>query len=113
MVGIAIAFGGIGLMSSEGSSTWWSLRPLWVLILAAALLVLIGAFGWFETWSTHRSAKPPGPTLSMCGALIACAGLTIMALRGLFPESGLLLGLLPTALCLAGSFLCSFRIPNS
>ena len=68
MVGIAIAFGGIGLMSSEGSSTWWSLRPLWVLILAAALLVLIGVFGWFETWSTHRSAKPPGPALSMCGA---------------------------------------------
>ena len=113
MVGIAIAFGGIGLMSSEGSSTWWSLRPLWVLILAAALLVLIGVFGWFETWSTHRPEKPPGPALSMCGALIACAGLTIMALRGLYPESGLLLGLLPTVLCLAGSFLCSFRIPNS
>ena len=48
VVGFALVVGNIGLEVDPGTSLWWSLRPVWLLVYVAALGLLAPAFSRLE-----------------------------------------------------------------
>jgi hypothetical protein len=73
--------GGIGLRLEPGSAEWWWTRIPWVAANAIALAPLIVLFGRFER---PRAAEgPPVPAWrGVLGALMTCAGLSLLAAQG-------------------------------
>ena len=93
-IGLALLLGDAGLEASPGSAYWWLLRPAWIAVYLAALLPFALLFGRFE-----RSAAPAAPCASwrlVVGAVLACAGLALLALDGVAGDDwlGLRLGVL-------------------
>ncbi len=82
VTGLSIALGGFGLGTEPGTATWWALRPVFVLVLVVLLLPFIAVFGRFESGS-RKAAAPAGLVQAGLGAVIACAGLTLVALGGI------------------------------
>ncbi len=82
VTGISIALGGFGLGTEPGTVAWWALRPVFVLVLIVLLLPFIAIFGRYESGS-RRAAAPAGLVQAGLGAVIACAGLTLVALGGI------------------------------
>jgi hypothetical protein len=93
--------GGIGLRVEPGSAEWWWTRFAWVIANATALAPLIVAFGHFER---PRAIKgPPAPTWRyVVGALMTCAGLSLLAAQGVGGYGWLGLNVWGLALALAG-----------
>ncbi len=82
VTGLSIALGGFGMATEPGTATWWALRPLFVLVLIILLLPFLAIFGRYESGS-RRAAQPAGLVQAGLGAVIACAGLTLIALGGI------------------------------
>ena len=82
VAGLSIALGGFGLGTEPGTAAWWALRPVWVLGLIVFLLPFLAIFGRYESGS-RRTAAPAGMLQAGLGAVIACAGLTLVALGGI------------------------------
>ncbi len=82
VAGLSIALGGFGLGTEPGTAAWWALRPVWVLGLIVFLLPFLAIFGRYESGS-RRTAAPAGLLQAGLGAVIACAGLTLVALGGI------------------------------
>lgn len=79
-IGLALLLGDIGLGATPGSSEWWLLRPAWIAAYLLALLPFALLFGRFE-----RSAAPATAYSNarlVPGAVLACAGLALLALDG-------------------------------
>jgi len=96
VIGIAWQFGDIGLDINPGTKTWWLLRPVWLVVYIIALTLLAVIFGRLERGG---SSSPPGSSWQLVlGALVACAGLAILALNGIVGEQWL--GLRLYVLCL-------------
>ncbi|MBT8408567.1 MAG: acyltransferase [Alphaproteobacteria bacterium] len=102
LVGVSILAGGLGLKMTPGSAEWWLTRPLWLGAMALVLLPLIAIFGSLEAGSRNAGSIPPGPIRSTLGAVLACAGLTFMALNGTYGDNWLGINFIPIALTLAG-----------
>ncbi len=101
VVGLCLLADGFGLRLEPGAAAWWATRPLWIAAMALALAPLVLACGRFEDGSRATLGAPPGPARAILGALLACAGLTLLALEG---AAGAAMGVnaAPVALCLAG-----------
>ena len=82
VAGLSLAFGGFGFKVEPGTAAWWIYRPLWIAVLAGGLLPFLAIFGRFESGSRARQGNGPGIVQASMGAVMACAGLTILALGG-------------------------------
>jgi hypothetical protein len=89
VIGLAFALGGIGITLEPGSGVWWASRPVWIAVLAIALLFFGLLFGRFERSRTR--AHPITAWRLVTGAALVCAGLALLALKGVGGEG--LLGL--------------------
>jgi hypothetical protein len=91
--------GGIGLRLEPGSTEWWWTRIPWIAANAIALAPLIVLFGRFER---ARAAEGPPVRAWRCviGALMTCAGLSLLAAQGVGGRFGL--NVWGLALALAG-----------
>ena len=102
LVGIAVAFGGIGLNIEPGTGFWWSLRPIWIFCLTIVLIPFLAIFMRFENASRVAGTALPGPAQALLGALTTCAGLVMMALKGIGSESVLGVNVVAVALVVLG-----------
>ena len=82
VTGLSLALGGFGLTTEPGTAAWWALRPLFVLVLIVLMLPFLAIFGRYESGS-RRAAAPAGLIQAGLGAVIACGGLTMVALSGI------------------------------
>ncbi len=81
---------GIAPQPDPLSAAWWWLRPLWLLVCAICLVPFVLGFRWAE-----RPGPPPpraragrlGVVLTIVGALLAAAGMSIVAAVA-FPVQG-------------------------
>ena len=64
------------------TAAWWALRPVFVLVLIVLMLPFLAIFGRYESGS-RRAAAPAGLVQAGLGAVIACGGLTMVALSGI------------------------------
>ena len=80
VVGVALLQGGVGLGVDPASSGWWAVRPLWLAVYALALIPFALAFGRLERDAGGGRSRPGW--LLATGAVIACAGLALLALGG-------------------------------
>ena len=78
VVGLAL-LAGVGLGVDPASGTWWVARPLWLATYAVALVPCVLACARFER--SGSGARRPGWLLA-AGAMVACAGLALLALGG-------------------------------
>lgn len=83
VAGLSLAFGGIGFRVEPGTAAWWSYRPLWIALLAVFLLPFIAMFGRFESGARQHRTSGTGLMRTGLGAVITCAGLTVLALTGM------------------------------
>lgn len=98
LIGLATRLGGVGLGPEPGTGAWWAARPAWLALYAAGLAGLTLLFGRFERTGPPRAVVP---WRLVAGAVLACAGLSVVALRGVggegWPGSDLLVLALPFA----------------
>lgn len=102
-IGCALLFNDVGLLSVPGSSAWWLIRPVWLLVYLLALLPFALGFGRFE-----RSAANDHPIQTwrlVTGAVLICAGLALLALDGVTGNGWLGLRISVLLLPFAGSIL--------
>lgn len=83
VVGLSLVLGGIGLTVEPGSGAWWFYRPLWITVLISLLLPFIAIFGRFEADARQLSNSSAGKLQVGLGAVVTCAGLTVLALDGI------------------------------
>ena len=81
LIGVGYWSGGKGFTLVPGSGPWWSLRPLWMLGLFAALAPVVFLFSRFETAPAHRLASLSAPRLVL-GVGLVTMGLAYLALDG-------------------------------
>jgi hypothetical protein len=87
VIGISLAFKGVGLGSEPLSGAWWATRPLWWGALAAVTVGFIAVFGRFET--PTKDVRPAPPTwLAILACVAMCAGLGVMAMFGIVDRAG-------------------------
>ena len=99
---------GVGLTFIPGTAAWWLSRPLWLAILAAALVPFIAIFTRFErTGAASRGAPPPAWRL-LLGCSLICFGLATLTIRGVPTESWPGINLLALSLPFLGAALVSF-----
>ena len=82
VAGLSLASGGIGLGIEPGSTAWWLNRAVWIAVLIVGLMPFLALFGRFESRSRVASKNGAGMTQASLGAVVACVGLTILALTG-------------------------------
>lgn len=78
------------------SGAWWALRPAWVALLLVALVPFVAAFRRYETPAGRRAGRPGlrFGAQAAAGALLAGAGLALLALDGFTPTAVVALALL-------------------
>ncbi|MDH3247571.1 MAG: acyltransferase, partial [Acidimicrobiia bacterium] len=88
VVGLLLLAGGPGLGFGVGTATWWITRPVWLALMTVVTLPFLIAFGRFERPRTDNRPAPPAwkPVLA---TLAACAGLGLLAARGIADADGL------------------------
>jgi hypothetical protein len=75
---------------AAGSAAWWAWRPVWILLLAVALVPLVAAFARVELRRT--SSPAPSAARAALAAVLVAAGLAVLARKG-FVNPGMPLGL--------------------
>jgi hypothetical protein len=79
---VLVSTGGFGLGLEVDTPLWWATRPLWLAVLALALVPFIIAFGRFER--PHPDRRPPPPAWRpILGTVLACTGMAFLAAEGL------------------------------
>lgn len=79
-IGAALLLGDMGLQALPGSGAWWMLRPAWIAVYLLALLPFALLFGRFERSAVGQTIYPPWRLVA--SAILACAGLALVALDG-------------------------------
>ena len=79
-IGAALLLGDIGLNAIPGSGAWWLMRPAWISVYLIALLPFALLFGRFERSAAAETIYPPWRLVT--SAILACAGLALVALDG-------------------------------
>lgn len=69
------------------SGAWWALRPMWIALLVVALVPLVALFRRFEAPGPRRQGRRGrrSAVQALVGALVAAAGLSLLALHGFSP----------------------------
>jgi hypothetical protein len=112
LVGLSLLMGGFGLKLQPGSPVWWLTRPIFILIMALFLLPLTAIFGRLEAGSRAGDGGVPGPTRSVIGAVIACAGVALLALGGTWSDNAVGVAVVPVLLTLGGVALATVTQPT-
>jgi hypothetical protein len=100
-IGLAIGSGGLGLGLDPGSGAWWALRPVWLVVYAAATAFFLLLFARLEQTS-RRVSPPPHAAVLIVSVLLAGAGLSFLALGGIRGEGPAGIRIMPLLLALAG-----------
>jgi hypothetical protein len=103
VLGLAFWAGGIGLSVEPAGAVWWWTRPLWLAVYAVALGIAVIAFGRFERSGSPADTRPGRTWLAVIGAVAACAGLGLLAYRGVWSEGWPGVNLLAVGLPFAGA----------
>ena len=77
---------GIGFAAEPLTWQWWMTRPIWVIVLVAALALLVAAFGRFER--RVRTAPPPSSWALAVGIVATVVGISFAATQGLVDDQG-------------------------
>ena len=102
LIGIVMLLGGIGLSIEPGTALWWSHRPIWIFGMALVLIPFLLLFLRFENASRVAGTRLPGPTQAVIGALVTCAGLVMIALKGIGADNALSVNLVALTLVVVG-----------
>ena len=102
LVCLSLLAGGTGLEATPAGPSWWLWRPVWFAAMTASLLPFVLVFGSLEAGSQRKRARPPGPARAILGAVLACAGLTFLALDGASADNLLGINAVPALLALIG-----------
>lgn len=88
VVGLLLLAGGPGLGLGVGTAMWWITRPVWLAFMTLVTIPFLVGFGKFERPRTDNRPAPPvwKPVLA---TLAACAGLGLLAARGIADADGL------------------------
>ena len=91
-----------------GSAAWWALRPVWLALLAVAIVPLVAVFARFE--SARLAPRPASSARTAVAALIITAGMAVLARKG-FVAAGMPLNLplVGVGLLLTGWFVLRAR----
>lgn len=81
--------GGLGFGLEPGSGAWWASRPLWILVLFAALVPLALLLSPLERRSRSADAAVPHAARQIIGAVFVCLGVTVLALFGFGAQVGI------------------------
>ncbi len=104
-IGLANLLGGIGLGLKPGSGIWWASRPIWMLVLAAFLMVFVRLFSRFEQMAKMEASAPLPAWRAIVGAASVCPGLAVLALTGIGSEGLLGIKINVIVLIAVGAFL--------
>lgn len=110
VAGLSLLLGGFGLRTEPGTGEWWSLRPVWIVVLIVGLLPFIAIFGRFESGSRSIGDKKAGTAQTYLGTLLSCVGLTVLALNGVGLDRAPGVNWIPILLILGGVFLATRQI---
>lgn len=104
---LVVGLDSFGLSVEPGTGFWWSMRPIWLLVYAAALVPFVLIFMAFESASSAKGDAVPGPAQSMVGAVLTCAGLVMMALSGIGAATALGVNWIAVLAVAAGVYLAT------
>jgi len=98
------------LVAVPGTELWWSLRPVWVLVYFAIMMVFLPIFMWLEKFaiSGEQNQQQTPTAIIIVGALITCAGLAMLAAAGVTGGGPFSVNWLAVSLPIAGAALISF-----
>lgn len=82
VLGLSLLAGGAGLDIVPATGAWWLTRPVWIAVLAVAVLPLVALFGRVESRAHGSSRRSPSPIRAAVGGALACGGLSSLALYG-------------------------------
>jgi hypothetical protein len=105
LIGLANLAGGAGLRVAPGSGTWWAARPLWLGVYLVGLVLVLALFGRFERLAGQGARRPLQLWRCIGGAIVACAGLALIALGGVAGNGLLGLRWVPLLATFAGAAL--------
>ena len=105
LFGVGFLFGGAGLNPYPGSSEWWMIRPIWILLFAVGTLPFISLFQRFE----RTTGRPPVGTIrQIVGCFACCVGLALLAINGINDDDFLGLRWIPLLLPFIGCGIAGF-----
>ena len=87
VLGVSLAFDGIGLRLAAGSWAWWLTRPLWLALMTMVVVPFVAVFNRFER--PKGDIPPPSPVRSVTAVVLVCTGLGALAYFGIGDGSGL------------------------
>jgi hypothetical protein len=83
VIGLVFLFKPFVFAVPPGVADWWALRPLWVIIFAAATLPFLMVFSRFERGRSPAARETTGIARLYLGCVLTCGGLGYLALKGI------------------------------
>jgi len=74
------------LLAEPGTVQWWSLRPLWVIVYLAVMMVFLPLFLTLEKIASKNQQQSTPVAILMLSALSMCFGLALLAAGGVTGE---------------------------
>jgi hypothetical protein len=96
------------LAQQPDTAPWWWTRPLWLFVYTLVTLPFLLIFSRFERPATGAEVEPAPVKLQLAGCLVACVGLSMLALDGVGGAGWLGLRWVPLLLPLVGAGLAAF-----
>jgi len=81
-IGLLYRADGAGLDFEPGTASWWITRPLWIAVLMTLLTPLALLLSPLERISRKADAQALSPLRQVCGAMMLCLGIALLALFG-------------------------------
>lgn len=100
------------LITLPGSSDWWMLRPVWVLVFLIFMLVMLPLFLALEKAITGKEREKSSLIRLSIGGLLMCGGLALLAANGVTGSGPFGLNWLACMLPILGGFIALFRTPK-
>lgn len=82
LVGILALLGAPGLDLLPGSAAWWMSRPVWILVLAIALIPFALSLSPLERRGRKPGERVPASTQQVTGSILLCLGVSLLAFFG-------------------------------
>jgi len=105
VLGLGLLAGGVGLSIEPAGAVWWLTRPLWMALYATALAAAAIPFGRFERVRVSPGVRPLPTSVAVLGSAAICAGLGMLAYRGIWSEAWPGVNLLAAGLPIGGAAL--------
>ena len=114
MLLIAAAYfaGGFGLTLEPGGSAWWWTRPIWIGTLGAILIPTALVLSGLERRNLPKDRAIPSAPRQICGAVMICLGVAVLARSGFDGQIGLSLDTAAFVMVIAGAALSGLVRPG-